>query len=293
MRLVSVLRDGRRLAGALDGDRVLVSELDGGIDALIAAGAGAEAIDGAWQVAEDVVLDAALRPPVVLCAGQNYRDHLDEKAPVDVTEPEFFLKAGQTIAAPGDPCVLDPAVTSKLDYETELGVVIGRGGRHIPAREAADHVYGYVVLNDLTARDRQVIPGRDGGFAMALGPGKNFDGATRVAASLTPAAQLDGELDLRLTTSVEGELRQSNSTAAMVFGVPELIAYLSRLMTLRPGAVIATGTPGGTGWGTDAELGGTSVTPAGCAPGRYLRPGDHVVSEIERIGRLEFDVVGP
>jgi 2,4-diketo-3-deoxy-L-fuconate hydrolase len=293
MGLVSVLRGGRRVAGVLDGDRVLVSELDGGIDALIAAGGDAAAIDGEWHAAEDVVLDAALRPPVVLCAGQNYRDHLDEKAPVDVAEPEFFLKAGQTIAAPGDACVLDPAVTAKLDYETELGVVIGRGGRHIPARDAADHIYGYIVLNDLTARDRQVVSRPDGGFAMALGPGKNFDGATRVAASLVPAADLDGDLDLRLTTSVDGELRQSNSMAAMVFGVPEVIAYLSRLMTLRPGAVIATGTPGGTGWGTDAELGGTSVTPPGCVPGRYLRPGDHVISEIERIGRLEFDVVGP
>ena len=291
MRLVSVKRNGRRLAGILEGGRVLVSEIDGGIDALIASGTTAEELTGTWVAAEDVVFDAVLRPPVILCAGQNYRDHLDEKAPVKVSEPEFFLKAGQTIAAPGEQCVYDPRVTHKLDYETELGIVIGRAGRHIPEHAAADHIYGYVVINDLTARDRQVKPSSDGHFPMALGPGKNFDGSTRISASLTPVSELGDDPDLRLTTHVDGELRQSNTTAAMVFRIPALIAYLSVLLTLRPGTVIATGTPGGTGWGTDPELGGTSVTPAGCAPGRYLRPGDHVVSEIEGVGRLEFDVV--
>lgn len=291
MQLVSVTRNGSRLAGILDGDRVLVSGLDGGVDALITSGLAAEELTGTWVAAEDVAFDAVLRPPVVLCAGQNYRDHLAEKAPVLVSEPEFFLKAGQTIAAPGEPCTHDPKVTKKLDYETELGIVIGRAGRHIPEHAAADHIYGYVVLNDLTARDRQVKPSTTGHFPMALGPGKNFDGSTRMSASLTPVAEIGDDPDLRLTTHVAGELRQCNTTAAMVFRVPALIAYLSTLLTLRPGTVIATGTPGGTGWGTDSELGGTLVTPAGCTPGRYLQPGDHVVSEIERVGRVDFDVV--
>lgn len=291
MQLVSVKHNGSRLAGIREDDRVLVSELDGGVDALIASGFAPEELTGRWVSAEDVAFDAVLRPPVVLCAGQNYRDHLDEKAPVVVSEPEFFLKAGQTIAAPGEPCWHDPKVTKKLDYETELGIVIGRTGRHIAEHAAADHIYGYVVLNDLTARDRQVKPSTTGHFPMALGPGKNFDGSTRIAASLTPVAEVGDDPDLRLTTRVGGELRQSNTTAAMVFRIPTLIAFLSTLLTLRPGTVIATGTPGGTGWGTDAELGGTLVTPTGCAPGRYLQPGDHVVSEIERVGRIDFDVV--
>jgi 2-keto-4-pentenoate hydratase/2-oxohepta-3-ene-1,7-dioic acid hydratase in catechol pathway len=291
MRLVSVLQSGRRLAGILDEDRVLVSDLDGGVDALIASGRTPESLEGRWREAADVQLDAVLRPPVVLCAGQNYRDHLDEKAPVEVRDPEFFIKAGQTIAHPQDPCYLDDLVTRKLDYETELGVVIGRPGRRILPEDAYRHVFGYVVLNDLTARDRQVVRNRDGTFTMALGPGKNFDGATRVAQWLVPAAAIGGDPRLRLTTHVGDELRQDNSTANMVFSIPRVIGYLSTLITLQPGTLIATGTPGGTGWGSDPELGGTSVTPAGCARARYLIAGDRVRSAIEGVGELTFEVV--
>jgi 2-keto-4-pentenoate hydratase/2-oxohepta-3-ene-1,7-dioic acid hydratase in catechol pathway len=291
MSLVSVLHEGRRRAAVLDGERVLVSDIDGGLDAAIAAGLAPEQIVGASVAAEAVQFDAPLRPPVVLCAGQNYRDHLAEKAPVEVSEPEFFLKAGQTIARPGEPCVLDASVTSKLDYETELAVVIGKGGRHIPVERADEHIFGYLVLNDITARDRQVVRRADGSFGLALGPGKNFDGATRLAQSVTPASAIDGPLDLRLTTWVDGELRQNNSTAGMLFSVPQILAYLSTLITLLPGTVIATGTPGGTGWGTDSELGGTSVTPPGCVPARYLSAGDEVVSRIEQVGELRFTVV--
>lgn len=291
MRLVSVLHAGRRAAGVLDGERVLVGDDDGGLDRAIARGLAPDQLGGTWVPREAVTLDAPLRPPVVLCAGQNYRDHLDEKAPVEVREPEFFIKAGQTIARPDAACVLDETVTRKLDYETELGIVIGRAGRHIAPERALEHVYGYVVVNDLTARDRQVVRNDDGSFGLALGPGKNFEGSTRLAPWVVPAAEIGGQPDLRLTTCVAGELRQDNRTSSMVFGIPEILAYLSTLMTLLPGTVIATGTPGGTGWGTDPELGGTSLTPTGCVPGRYLRPGDEVVSTIESLGELRFVVV--
>jgi len=290
MRLVSVIADGERRAGLLDGDRVLVTRVPG-LDAAIAAGVDLAGADGDWRPLDDVELDAPLRPPVVFCLGQNYRDHLAEKAPVEVKEPEFFLKAGQTVAAPDAPCLLDPQVTAKLDYETELGVVIGRTARHVPAERALEHVLGYVVVNDLTARDRQVVPLDFGGFAMALGPGKNFDGATRMGAWVTLGTDVADPHALALRTHVNGELRQSNTTGSMIHRVPQLIAFLSRLLTLQPGAVVSTGTPGGTGWGQDAELGGTGVTPAGCAPGRYLAPGDHVQSRIEGVGELTFDVV--
>jgi 2-keto-4-pentenoate hydratase/2-oxohepta-3-ene-1,7-dioic acid hydratase in catechol pathway len=234
-----------------------------------------------------------LRPEVVLCLGQNYRDHLAEKAPIESKEPEFFLKAGQTVADLGAAAVADPRVTSKLDYETELGIVIGRAGRFIPKERALDHVFGYVVVNDLTARDRQVRPLAGGGFEMALGPGKNFEGATRLAEWVTPAGEVGDPQDLALTTHVNGELRQSNSTRNMIHDVRSLVAFLSVLFELHPGTVISTGTPGGTGWGQDPKLGGTGVTPPGCEPARYLAPGDHVRSEIERVGVLEFDVVAP
>jgi 2-keto-4-pentenoate hydratase/2-oxohepta-3-ene-1,7-dioic acid hydratase in catechol pathway len=291
MALVSVRDGGRRFAGVLQRGRVLVSSLEGGVDALLLAGGTEADLDGEWRDLDGTRLDAVLRPPVVLCAGQNYRDHLDEKAPVEVREPEFFIKAGQTIPDPDDPAYLERAVTAKLDYETELGVVIGRPGRHIPVEAANDHIFGYVVLNDLTARDRQVVRHQNGTFGLALGPGKNFDGATRVATTLVSAAEIGSEPKLRLTTHVGDELRQDNSTENMVFSIPRIIAYLSTLLTLLPGTIIATGTPGGTGWGMDPELGGTSVTPPGCAPGRYLSPGDHVTSRIAGIGELSFDVV--
>jgi 2-keto-4-pentenoate hydratase/2-oxohepta-3-ene-1,7-dioic acid hydratase in catechol pathway len=289
MRLVSIIDGGRRRAGVLDGERVLVTEVPG-LDEAIASGFDFANASGEWQELADVRLDPPLRPPTVFCLGQNYRDHLAEKAPIELREPEFFLKAGQTVAAPDASAVADPRVTRKLDYETELGIVIGRGGRGIPPESALDHVFGYVVVNDLTARDRQVRPISGGRFEMALGPGKNFDGATRLASWVTPAAEVGDPQALALTTQVNGELRQSNSTRNMLHDVASLVSFLSQLMTLRPGSVIATGTPGGTGWGQDPELGGTGVTPPGCKPGRYLEPGDRVRSEIELVGVLEFEV---
>jgi 2-keto-4-pentenoate hydratase/2-oxohepta-3-ene-1,7-dioic acid hydratase in catechol pathway len=295
MRLVTVLDRGERRAGVLADGELLVTPLSGGLDAAIAQGLDPEELARRAQRSmspEEAVLDAPLRPPVVFCMGQNYADHLSEKAPVVVDEPEFFLKAGQTIAAPGEPCVRDEAVTSKLDYETELGVVIGRAGRNITPERALDHVYGYVVLNDLSARDRQVVLLGDGRYGAALGPGKNFDGATRLAPWVTSADELPGPDSLSLTTRVSGELRQSTTTASMLFPVPALIAFVSSLLTLPAGSVMATGTPGGTGWGQDAELGGTGRTPPGCVPGHYLLPGDKVESEIERVGVIEFEVVG-
>jgi 2-keto-4-pentenoate hydratase/2-oxohepta-3-ene-1,7-dioic acid hydratase in catechol pathway len=182
-------------------------------------------------------------------------------------------------------------VTTKLDYETELGVIIGKGGRNISAAQAMEHVYGYMVVNDLTARDRQVVVQGNGHYTMAFGPGKNFDGATRVAPWIVTADEVDDPHALMVKTRVDGEVRQFNTTRNMIFNVAETIAFLSRLLTLHPGTVIATGTPGGTGWGQDPTLGGTGQTPLGCVPARYLSVGEYVESEIEQIGRLDFTVV--
>lgn len=277
MSLCTVVVDGERHAGLRQGDVVRIDPRPGGLDAVLAAG-------GRLRPDRDIsadaaVFDAPLRPPVVYCVGQNYADHLAEKAPVHRPEPEFFLKAGQTIAAPDAPAILDPRVTAKLDYETELGVVIGRPGRAIDVHRAMDHVAGYVALNDLTARDRQVVIHPDGSQSMALGPGKNFDGSTRMGAEMVAADEVD-IADLTLTTTVDGELRQRNTTANLISSIPEIIAFVSTLLTLPAGSVIATGTPGGTGWGTDRELGGTGRTPPGLAPARYLRPGQFVDGRI-------------
>lgn len=277
MTYCTVLIDGIRHAGLLRHDVVAVDPRPGGLDAALAAGGRLR--QGREIDAADAVFDAPLRPPVVFCVGQNYADHLDEKAPVHRPEPEFFLKAGQTIAAPGDPAILDPRVTAKLDYETELGIVIGRPGRAIDVRRALDHVAGYVALNDLTARDRQVVIHPDGSHSFALGPAKNFDGSTRMGPTMVPSDELD-IADLTLTTTVDGELRQQNSTANLISSIPEIVAFVSTLLTLQAGAVIATGTPGGTGWGTDPDLGGTGRTPPGLVPASYLQPGQFVEGRI-------------
>jgi 2-keto-4-pentenoate hydratase/2-oxohepta-3-ene-1,7-dioic acid hydratase in catechol pathway len=292
MQLVSVLVDGKRNAGILDGERVFVTDVPG-LDTAVREGMQVQSMMGYWHPLSALRLDAPLRPPVVFCTGQNYRDHLAEKAPITLTEPEFFLKAGQTIAMPDAPCTLDPVVTTKLDYETELGVIIGKSGRNIPASQALEYVFGYLVVNDLTARDRQVVVQGEGRFAMALGPGKNFDGATRFAPWVVTADAVSDPQHLGVITHVNGEIRQNNATRNMIFNVAEIITFLSRLMTLYPGTVIATGTPGGTGWGQDPTLGGTRQTPPGCVPARYLAAGDYVESEIEQVGRLVFTVVDP
>ena len=290
MRLATVLHEGRRRAAIVEDDRVLVTDVPS-LDLAIAHVSDLARLSGSWVGLEDVSFDAPLRPAVVLCAGQNYADHLEEKAPVEVSNPEFFIKAGQTIARPGDPFVLDPRVTGKLDYETELGIVIGAPARFIEPSDAADHIFGYVVLNDVTARDRQLARNAEGGFDLALGPGKNFEGATRLGSTVVTADAIADPQQLEISTVVNGDLRQSNSTGSMVFDAGTILAYLSNLITLRPGTIIATGTPGGTGWGMDPELGGTSVTPSGCVPARYLTVGDEVTSRIGDIGELTFAVV--
>lgn len=290
MRLGTVDHRGTSRAARFDGETVRLADANR-LDDLIRGDADLSSAFHDEVPRSEVQVLAALRPPVILCAGQNYRDHLDEKAPVVVDNPEFFLKAGQTIVDPHETVVIDARVTRKLDCETELGIVIGRPGRHIAPADALDHIFGYLVFNDVTARDRQVVLNEDGSYGgMALGPGKNFDGASRVGPEVVTADEIGNPHRLALTTHVNGELRQSNSTANMIFNVNSIVAYLSTLLTLRPGTIIATGTPGGTGWGMDTELGGTGVTPPGCSPASYLESGDTVQSTIEGVGELVFEI---
>ena len=120
-------------------------------------------------------LFAPVEPAVILCSGENYWDHRDEKPVVEGKEPEFFIKLQQCANGPYDDIVYEPKITRKLDYETELAIVIGKGGRHIAKRDAMKHIFGFTVMNDVTARDRQVKMRPDGTSQYALGPGKNFD----------------------------------------------------------------------------------------------------------------------
>lgn len=239
--------------------------------------------------AASVKLLAPLQPAALLCAGENYVDHLDEKPRVTREGPETFVKVAHSVIGPGEEVQYPVGVTSKLDYEVELGVVIGRAARNVPAEEALSYVFGYTVVNDMTLRDRQVRLRPDGTASYALGISKSFDGSAPVGPAIVTADEIPDPQTLTITSSVNGELRQSNSTANMIDSVAQIIAYFSRFLTLRPGFLLATGTPGGTGWGSDPELGGRATTTG--ARDRYLHPGDLVECAIERIGTLTTRIV--
>ena len=290
MRLATFEHEGRRALGAIVGDEVAELEFPGSMVELIASGIVPEP-SGRRLPLQGVRLLAPLVPPAILNTGQNYWDHRDEKPPVEQHDPEFFLKAPLAVIGPEEPIVLDPAVTSKLDYEVELAVVIGKPGRHIPRERALEHVFGYTVANDVTARDRQVVPEPNGGWTYRLGPGKNFDTAAPIGPWILTADEVPDPQVLGLRTSVNGELRQSNSTAKMIWGVAELVAFFSTFYTLRPGVLIETGTPGGTAWATDPDLGGRPYERGDVSRGGYLRAGDVVTVEIDEIGSLTNPVV--
>jgi acylpyruvate hydrolase len=236
---------------------------------------------------QDVSLLAPIQPSLILCSGENYWDHREEKPAVEGREPEFFLKSPLGVVGPDAPILLDERVTGKLDYEAELMIVIGREGRHIPREHALEHVFGYTIMNDVTARDRQVRLRADGSAAYALGPGKSFDSSAPIGPCIVTRDEIDDPQNLAIRTWVNRELRQDNNTARMIWSVAELVAFFSTYITLRPGVVISTGTPGGTGWGSDPELGARSNgRPMRKGASRYLRVGDEVVCDIQGIGQL-------
>jgi len=316
MKLVRYDRNGAVRLGAIDGGH-LVDLLDacptgtptGAIAALsdmtrlIASGdAGLKAAGAALARAQrngagrtplaNARLKAPLDPSLILCSGENYWDHRDEKPEVTRQDPEFFLKTGLGVIGPDEDIVRDERVTRKLDYETELLIVIGKPGRHIPRERALEHVFGYSILNDVTARDRQVTLRPDGSSVYHLGPGKNFDTCAPVGPCIVTREEISDPQSLELKTWVNGELRQSNSTAKMIWDCARLVEFFSTFITLRPGVVISTGTPGGTAWGTDPDLGGKKPMRRDVvAPTGYLQPGDEVVCEIQHIGRLRNQVV--
>ena len=294
MRLVTFERDGRSTLGAVDGEKVVDLRFPGDMVEFVAGGNQALA----WAASKvddpgddslplaDVRLLAPLLPPVILNSGQNYWDHRDEKPEVDQKEPEFFLKTPFAVIGPDEPVLYDSIVTQKLDYEVELAVVIGKPGRHIPADRALEHVFGYTIANDITARDRQAVPHPQGGWEYALGPGKNFDTSAPLGPWIVTRDEIADPQQLALRTYVNDEVRQSNSTAKMIWTVSEIIAFFSRFYTLRPGMVIETGTPGGTAWATDPEIGGKPFERDDVVRRGYLEVGDVVRVEIDGIGSL-------
>jgi 2-keto-4-pentenoate hydratase/2-oxohepta-3-ene-1,7-dioic acid hydratase in catechol pathway len=182
-------------------------------------------------------------------------------------------------------------MSKKIDCEVELAIVIGKAGRHIATAQALDHVFGYTIVNDVTARDRQVRRTPEGLTWYELGSGKAFDSSAPLGPCIVTADDIADPQKLAVRSRVNGELRQSSTTANMIWSCAELIHFFSRNFTLKPGMVIITGTPAGTAWSADKELGGKGVTQPGLVPAtRYCLPGDVVECEVERIGVLRNPV---
>ena len=239
-----------------------------------------------------VKLAPPVLPSTILCAGSNYREHNDEKAgsPTSGKEPEFFLKTADCVVGPEEPIVYDEKLTRKLDCETELAIVIGASGRHIPKGQALEHVFGYTIVNDVTARDRQVR--RSGDFTWyELGRGKAFDTSAPLGPWIVTADEIPDPQILDIRTKINGELRQFSNTRNMIWTCADLVHFFSTNFTLKAGMIIITGTPAGTAWSTDPELGGRwEPKPGLVAATRYCLPGDLIESEIERIGVLRNPV---
>jgi 2-keto-4-pentenoate hydratase/2-oxohepta-3-ene-1,7-dioic acid hydratase in catechol pathway len=281
VRLISVATVGDEMLGVVAGDRwysalELVPDGPSTMAALIAGGrpavaalqaAVAEARVDGGQPLDDASLMAPLpRPGKVVGIGRNYRDHTTEEGVEPPPAPLIFAKWPSSIVGPGADVRWDPALTDQVDYEAELAAVIGRTARNVDVGDALDFVFGYTCLNDVSARDLQF---GDGQWVR----GKSLDTFCPMGPAIVTADEISDPQDLAISCSVAGERLQDARTSSMFFSVAEIISYCSRSFTLQPGDVIATGTPGGVGAFRD--------------PPRFLRDGDRMVVEIERVGRLE------
>ncbi|MBZ5618866.1 MAG: fumarylacetoacetate hydrolase family protein [Acidobacteriia bacterium] len=209
------------------------------------------------------------RPPKIICIGLNYRDHAEEAKMAIPAVPTVFAKFPTAVTGHRHPIVL-PKNSTKPDYEAEFAVVIGKGGRHIPEARWRDHVFGYTIFNDVSARD----------FQMATSQwmiGKTFDTFAPIGPAIVTADEIEDPHHLAISLTLSGELMQDSNTSNLIFKVPQLIAYLSSVFTLEPGDIIATGTPPGVGFARK--------------PPRWLKPGDEVAVRVEGIGELVNPVV--
>jgi len=207
-------------------------------------------------------------PPRILCLGVNYREHALEGGREVPTWPEAFVRGADSVLGPYADLV-KPTLTSRFDYEGELGVVIGTGGRYIPAGKALDAVAGYVVLNDASARDWQRA-------ASQWTAGKNFDGSMPIGPELVTPDEADVS-DVALTTTLNGQVMQSARTSQMIVDIPSAIEFFSSFTRLRPGDVIATGTPGGVGFARQPPV--------------WMQPGDVIEITVEGVGTIRNRVV--
>jgi len=274
--LAEAARDAPGTAGEAVRTASLQAIIEAGPEALDLVRALADSADqSAQRRPQHHVTLAPLPSPAknVFCVGRNYAEHIAEgdraqNQQVGVTEhPVFFTKPRTAVIGPGAVIPIFPHVSTAIDYEVELALVIGKRGRDIARENAFDHILGYTIINDVSARD---IQRRHGGQYFK---GKGLDGSCPMGPCIVTADAVGDPRALAISLTVNGETRQSSTTAAMIFDIPTLIASLSAGMTLEPGDILATGTPSGVGYAMD--------------PPRFLTDGDIVVCTIENIGKLE------
>jgi 2-keto-4-pentenoate hydratase/2-oxohepta-3-ene-1,7-dioic acid hydratase in catechol pathway len=292
--------DGRRLGVVREGapDEIVdVAELTGASasasvprDILAVVDSGGEGLDRLRELVSSAaasqgsavrrLADLALLPPLdpprgnVLAIGRNYQKHAEEGARAlneEVGPPTIFTKAITTISGPYDDIPIDSAVSVNIDWEVELGVVIGHAGRSIKRQDALDHVFGYTVINDVTARDMQR------GWGGQWFKGKSLDASCPSGPWVVTADEVPDPTSLQLRLLVNGEVKQDANTRDMIYPVDSLIEWLSMGMTLLPGMLIATGTPEGVGFAR--------------TPPEYLRPGDIMETEVQGVGTLRNRMV--
>jgi 2-keto-4-pentenoate hydratase/2-oxohepta-3-ene-1,7-dioic acid hydratase in catechol pathway len=201
----------------------------------------------------------------------NYADHAHEQGIEPPTSPIFFLKSVNTICGPGEPIRIPPNST-QVDYEAEFAIVIGKGGRNIPEEKAYEHVAGYLVLNDISARDHQFADKQ-------WFRGKSCDTFAPTGPWVVTADEVPDAHNLRISLTLNGQTMQDSNTSQLIFKVPYLVSYLSRSLTWEVGDLISTGTPPGVGVFRKPPI--------------YLKPGDSVSVSVERLGTLTNPVVGP
>lgn len=287
MKLVTYAVNGRTAPGVVQGESVVdISDIAPNILALIDMGnAGLDLVRQKLSINQlgtplaDVHLHAPIPTPRrnVMCLGLNYADHAEESLRtkgLQVAMPEFpviFNKATTAVNGPYDDIPYDTAVSTQIDWEVELGVVIGRSGKNINQADAMSHVYGYTVINDISARDLQRQH-------QQFFKGKSLDGSCPMGPWLVTADEIPDPHTLDVTCRVNGVIKQHSNTRYLIFNIPVTIAHLSKGMTLLAGDIIATGTPSGVGFAR--------------TPPEFLQPGDVVESEISHIGVIHNQITG-
>jgi 2-keto-4-pentenoate hydratase/2-oxohepta-3-ene-1,7-dioic acid hydratase in catechol pathway len=283
VRLITYAEKGKNFAGLLSASFEYIFPLDnlGYTDALAFITAGEDAWNSAWEQATTVstremialsqvtLLSPLPNPGKFLCIGANYRDHAAEIGLKPPLVPEIFTKFPSAIVGHCAEVII-PFATRQPDYEAELAVVIGKTCKRVASKDWQEYVFGYTIVNDISARDPEF-------GNLPWNKGKNFDTFAPVGPAIVCKNEIPNPHVLGINLTIDGMLMQSSNTRRLIFKIPELIAYLSSIMTLKPGDIISTGTPSG----------------CGCRrkPQRWLKPGEIMTIKIEGIGSLRNKII--